>query len=77
MKTIHMCADIRGMLRNHSKKGSLKNTFTDDDGRKLSDAEAREYLYDCLAKGWRVIPMNDKCDNFDYKKGCPGHDVEE
>ena len=62
MGFIHMCADIRGMLRNHSRKGSLKGVFTDN-GRKLSDDEAREYLYDCLAKGWRVIPFGD-CDNL-------------
>ena len=71
MKTIHMCADIRGMLNNYTRKNSLKGVFTDA-GRKLSHEEAREYLYDCLAKGWRVIPMCD-CDNFDYQTGCKGH----
>lgn len=74
MKIMHMCANIRGMLRNHSRKGSLKNVFTDDNGHKLSDEEAREYLYDCLSKGWKVIPMAD-CDNFDYQTGCKGHDA--
>lgn len=73
MSIMHCCADIRGMLRYHSRKGSLKGVFTDTEtGRKLSDEEAREYLYDCLAKGWRVLPMGD-CDNFDYQTGCKGH----
>lgn len=70
----HMCADIRGMLHNHSRKNSLKNVFRDEKtGRMLSDFEAREYLYDCLAKGWRVIPMSN-CNNFDYHTGCKGHE---
>ena len=69
----HMCSDIRGMLRNHTRKNSLDNIFRDaKTGRSIGDAEAREYLYDCLAKGWRVIPLGD-CDNFDYQTGCKGH----
>jgi hypothetical protein len=75
-RIIHMCADIRGMLNNYTRKGSLKNTFTDETGHKLSHEEAREYLYDCLAKGWKVIPMGE-CDNFDYQTGCKGHRVED
>jgi len=77
MTIIHMCADIRGMLNNHSRKGSLKNVFRNSKtGETLSDHDAREYLYDCLAKGWRVIPMGDY-DNFDYQTGCKGHyDIE-
>lgn len=72
MASIHMCADIRGMLKNHSRKGSLKGVFKDETGRGLSDEEARDYLYDCLAKGWKVIPYGE-CDNFDYQTGCKGH----
>ena len=76
MRTLHMCADIRGMLNNYRRKGSLKGVFKDKDGRPLSDNEAREFLYDCLAKGWRVIPYGE-CDNFDYQTGCKGHPVKE
>lgn len=73
--TMHLCANIRGMLNNHSRKGSLKGVFKDETGRGLTDEEARDYLYDCLAKGWRVIPYGD-CDNFDYQNGCMGHPAE-
>jgi len=69
---IHLCTDIRGMLNNHRRKGSLKGVFIDENGRGLSDEEARDYLYDCLTKGWKVIPCGD-CDNFDYQTGCKGH----
>ena len=75
-RTIHLCVDIEGMLRIHKKKGSLERMMTDNEtGRYLSDAEAREYLNECLAKGWRVLPMTE-CDNFDYQTGCQGHDSE-
>lgn len=76
MAVRHMCADIRGMLNNHRRKGSLKGIFKNEEtGQSLSDDEAREYLYDCLAKGWRVLPMGG-CDNFDYQTGCKGHSQE-
>ena len=74
--TRHTCADIRGMLNNFKRKGSMKDIMTDTEtGRCLTDAEARNYLNDRLAKGWKVIPMCD-CNNFDYQSGCKGH-VEE
>lgn len=74
MSIWHFCCDIQGMLKNHRRKGSLNGVFTDKTGA-LSDKEAREYLNDCLAKGWRVIPVGD-CDNFDYQTGCMGHKKE-
>jgi hypothetical protein len=75
-KIIHLCADIRGLLENNTRRGSLNNTLIDDDGRKLTHDEARDYLYECLGKGWKVIPFGD-CDNFDYQTGCKGHEVKE
>lgn len=70
--TVHMCLDIRGALR--WGKSQLKGMFTDDTGRALSADEAREHLYDCLAKGWRVIPLTPQpCEGFSYETGCPGH----
>ena len=71
MQTTHMCADIRGMLK--WRKGILKGIFKDEMGTSLSDKKARDYLHDCLAKGWEVVPCGN-CDNFDYKTGCKGHE---
>ncbi|WP_041272400.1 hypothetical protein [Desulfitobacterium hafniense] len=74
--TTHLCVDISGMLRLYKRKGSLEGVISDPEtGRTLSDAEARQYLQECLAKGWRVLPMGD-CDNFDHQTGCKGHPKE-
>lgn len=73
----HMCLSVRGALRNWNKL-MLKNMFLHDDGRKCSAEEATDILLDELSKGHDVIPLSAKpCEGFDYKKGCPGHPVEE
>ena len=56
---------IRGAL---SKRDPI-NYFNDDNGKQLSDSEARQYLCDCLLKGWELIPMQE-CDNFCPKQGA-------
>ena len=73
---IHMCANIRGMLYHFGRK-SMAGLFVDN-GRELSDKEARDYLYDHIEKGHKVLPLcdEDECPDFDYfGGGCPGHDV--
>lgn len=72
----HMCMSIAGCLRNY-KNRSMKGLFTKDDGSDCSSKEAREYLNECLGKGWKVIPMSEDCKEFDYQTGCPGHIIEE
>jgi len=55
------------------KKPQLKKLFTNDSGRTLSADEAKMHLLDELAQGHEVLPMTE-CDNFDYKRGCRGHE---
>lgn len=76
MKTKHhMAVNIEGMLRFHHRKKIT--VMEDDNGRRLSDYEARKYLQECLAKGYKLMP-NSECDGFDpFGKGCPGHVIEE
>lgn len=64
----HLTVNVIGI----QKQPDLTGLFDDDNGNAVSDAEARKYLKECEAKGWRVIPCGD-CDNFDYKTGCKGH----
>lgn len=70
---IHMCLDLRGALMNWTDR-QWRGVLSDDNGRVLSPKEAKLYLMDEIAKGYRVIPCS-PCDNFDYQKGCLGHDV--
>ena len=69
----HTSVNITGLLR-ATKRKSLNRLFTNDEGKALSDKEARDYLNECLAKGWKLIPAGD-CDNFDHQTGCQGHPV--
>lgn len=66
----HMQWNIRGALKRTDKE--LDGLMEYEDGRKLSGAEARKFLTECLEKGWRVFPVG-KCEGFDYQTGCPGH----
>jgi len=71
MKNSHFCMSVRGALRNRNFGGMNHN-----DGKPMTEYEAFETLCDELAQGHEVVPMGD-CDNFDFKKGCLGHEVEE
>lgn len=67
----HLCLDVRGFLMN-AKKRDYKGMFRHDDGRPMSQEEAKRGLLDELAKGHVKIPMA-PCDNFDWEHGCLGH----
>lgn len=70
----HMRLDIRGVLMNWSDT-RMRGVFSDD-GRELSPHEAKAMLLDKLANGHEYLPVGD-CPDFDPKKGCPGHRVED
>lgn len=68
-----MCLGIQGGIDNAKM---LKGVITVD-GKKLNTVkEVRYFLKGQLALGRRVFPLCD-CDNFDYQKGCLGHEVVE
>jgi hypothetical protein len=69
----HMCLSIAGALR--QPDSSLK-WFTDENGRAMTAKQVRAYLKLADFEGKRVLPMGD-CDNFDYVKGCLGHEMPE
>lgn len=76
-KTIHMCMSVRGALNWPPKywRSALKYV-TKSDGTKFRDVrELRDALMDELANGHEVIPLSSNCDNFDFKKGCRGHET--
>lgn len=69
----HMSANIEGLLRNY--KGKKINFIEDDNGRVLSDKEARIELAKLQALGHKLIG---NCEGFDpFGGGCPGHEITE
>jgi hypothetical protein len=72
-----MCLSVRGALNWPMKeqKRALKWCSREDGTKYLSVAELRQALMDELAQGHEVLPMSAECEGFDYKKGCPGHEV--
>lgn len=74
----HVSWSIKGALKLY-KRTSMDGLLTVD-GKTLNDSEARQFLNECLEKGYECLPMcnSDECPDFDYYgKGCPGHPVEE
>jgi hypothetical protein len=70
----HVAVNIKGLLLNYRRK-KMVNLLIDEDGHKLSDTEARQYLKDCLSEGMKYIP-NHECEGFDpFENGCPGHRI--
>ena len=71
----HTHMSIEGCLRHHINRKIL--FFEDDKANPLSDKEARAYLAECQAKGWKVLPLckTSECPDFDhFGGGCPKHE---
>jgi len=69
-----MSVNLDGLLRNYKRKKI--NIFSNENGRELSDKEARAYIAELQAKGHKLMPMSDECEGFDpFGVGCPGHQV--
>lgn len=68
----HLGMDVRGALLNWDEK-QMKGIFSRDDGTLMSSVEAKLALMDEIAKGHRIIPCA-PCDNWDYERGCQGHE---
>lgn len=77
MATYHVAFSIRGGLHWSDQEWQENvNIFTDEEGKPMTIAQAKEALMDELKKGFEVLPMT-KCDNFDPEHGCQGHENEE
>lgn len=72
----HMSVNIKGLLRNY-KNRKMNGLLVDEEGKGLSDSEARAFLNECLSKGMKLIPTHN-CEGFDpYENGCPGHPIQD
>jgi hypothetical protein len=72
-KTIHLSLDIEGFLNRASREPELAEKLFKD----YSGEQAIKILEECLAIGRKVLPFSAECEGFDYRTGCPGHEVEE
>lgn len=73
MTTMHICMSVRGALNKTKAQMKQLAPCIVVDGVPLKTAEqVRDFFLDQLSMGHEVIPCGE-CDNFDYKKGCLGH----
>ena len=70
-KGYHIHVSIRGALK--ERGCNLTKMFTDENGRRATVNEIKEYLHQCLAEGIEVLPIGKPCEGFNHKTGCPGH----
>lgn len=72
----HVSTNIEGLLRN--MKGKKINFIDGDDGKPLSDKEARKQIAELQALGHKLIPSSKECEGFDpFGGGCPSHPIPE
>lgn len=76
-KTICMCMDIIGFIRNNKFPDGW-DCFEKPDGSPMSPGQAFTLLSKHQTKGHKVIPMSSDCDSpcKHADKGCPGFDFE-
>ena len=72
-RTTHMCISVTGALRNWQDRYYV-NCVTDDTGRTMEPWEVKAWFVKAAAEGKAVLPMDPSCDNFDFQKGCQGHE---
>ena len=67
----HLCMNIEGAIANAK---DLKGAIAVDGETLNTVKEIRSFLRRQLAMGRRVLPTC-RCSNFDYQKGCLGHEI--
>jgi hypothetical protein len=76
MKTIHLCLDIAGFLNQMRRNPELAAGMFEIDGVPTTGPQSIAILEQNLAIGRKVLPFA-KCEGFDYRTGCPGHEQQE
>lgn len=75
-RTIHVCVDIEGLLNNTRFPSGYVGMLQTKDGKPMEPHAARQYLYQAIRDGKRVLPTGD-CEGFSFQTGCPGHEETE
>lgn len=79
---IHTSVSVRGLLVRIATAGSALAVAEvcagiEHEGRQASPAEVLDWLADHLAAGDEFVPIEEPCDGWNGKTGCPGHRSEE
>lgn len=74
----HCCHSIRGPLANWSKAEWKRNAKGwRKDGWPMTADQLKDFFMDQFSMGREVIPLGAPCEGFDYKTGCPGHEIKD
>jgi hypothetical protein len=77
MRKIHLAQSVRGALKKPMRElRALAGACKKEDGARPSAEELWEYFADQLAQGRELLPIGE-CPDFNYKSGCPGHEMVE
>lgn len=77
MRTMHCCLSVTGCVQRNTKRDwkKMMKSMKKGDGTPFRDEDdIKATFIDLLLDGNEVIPIG-KCDNFDKKKGCLGHET--
>lgn len=72
-RTIHICQSVEGALKNW-KKSEWKSLAKSNN---CTIDEVKEYFWQCMREGKRVIPIGEPCEGFSFQDGCPGHEIKD
>ena len=77
-RTIHVCQSVRGALSMPPAEFErFAASLVSESGERVTVEYARDALFDQLAMGHEVLPIGERCDRWDWKTGCKGHDTPE
>lgn len=72
----HMGQSVRGALRWSNREAKKNCKSITINGKRPTVSELREHLCNLLTQGVEVVPIGERCDNWDDKEGCRGHAVD-
>lgn len=72
-RRIHICQSVEGALKNW-KKSEWKSLAKSNN---CTIDEVKEYFWQCMREGKRVIPIGEPCEGFSFQDGCPGHEIKD
>lgn len=73
-KVYHAHLDVINFLVEAKKQDYRKAFVNPDTGKPVPHKLAKKSLCVELLKGHMLLPLDEDCEGFDFKTGCPGHE---